>query len=251
MVQQREAQSTASPRPLLPGGEVPTDAAVALAAAVRAGLRGHADAGYVAGTVAARSPGKPVLGVRIPLLRGAVRTGLRAVTPRRGRADAVLVRQAATLLWHGETHEEELAACMLLRLAEVAPTGQMLAGWAPLLDNWLSVDELGGVLGAAIHTGVLMVGEVVWLAGSVSVWQRRLFLVALITPIRFGLDPAGVPNLAAVLHDSAKPVRKAAAWLISATVKARPDAAAQFRALLPHGEPLPLVRLLGPGPAGR
>jgi NADPH:quinone reductase-like Zn-dependent oxidoreductase len=46
-------------------------------------------------------------------------------------------------VWHGRDHEDELAACMLLRLAELAIPTEMIRRWAPLLDNWLSVDELG------------------------------------------------------------------------------------------------------------
>ncbi|MGI5243103.1 DNA alkylation repair protein [Dactylosporangium sp. CA-139066] len=226
-------------------------AAATLAAAVRAGVRQHADPEYVAGTVAARRPGKPVLGVRIPLLRGVVRAALRVVTPRRGCAEPGLVRAAATLLWHGDVHEDELAACMLLRLAGVAPTPAMLAGWVPLLDNWLSVDELGGVLGAAVQSGQLVVDDVTGLAGG-SVWQRRLFLVALITPVRAGLDPQAVPRLADVLPDPAQPVRKAALWLITAVLKTRPAAAEQFGRLLAGEDvPCPLLRLLGPAAPGK
>lgn len=223
--------------------DVGADAAT-LAAEIRAGVRRHADPAYVPGTVAARSPGKPVLGVRIPLLRAAVHAAARAVSPRRGGADAGMVRAAATVLWHGTAHEDELAACMLLRRTAVAPTAAMVHDWAPLLDNWLSVDEFGAVLGAALQADALLVEDLDWLAVSASDWQRRLFLVMLITPMCAGLDPVAVPGLAGVLPDPAKPVRKAAVWLVSAVLKRRPDAAAQFQRVLGAAGPRPLLRLV-------
>jgi 3-methyladenine DNA glycosylase AlkD len=137
-----------------------------------------------------------------------------------------------------------LAACMVLRLSEVAPTAELLRRWAPALDNWLSVDELGAVVGLALHGGQLQLDDVAFAARAASPWQRRLFLVALITPIRRGLDPVHVPLLVDVLPDAAKPVRKAAMWLISSVVKDRPDTAAQFGAMLAESGPRPLVRLL-------
>ena len=224
--------------------ESTTADAAALAAAVRDGVCRHADPAYVPGTVAARSPGKPVLGVRIPLLRAAVHAAARAVSPRRGSPDAALVRAAATLLWHGAVHEDELAACMLLRWAGVAPTTAMVRDWARLLDNWLSVDEFGAVLGAALQAQDLVVEDLESLAVSASEWQRRLFLVMLIAPVCAGLDPVAVSGLAGVLPDPAKPVRKAAVWLVTAVLKRRPDAAEQFRQVLGAAGPRPLLRLL-------
>lgn len=47
-----------------------------LADELHATLCALGDSGYVAGTVAARHPGKPVLGIRIPILRSAVRQAL-------------------------------------------------------------------------------------------------------------------------------------------------------------------------------
>jgi hypothetical protein len=227
-------------------GRVPdvTDPAVGLAAAIRARAREQADPAYVAGTVEARRPGKPVLGVRIPLLRCAVHESARAAFPPGTVADLGVTRRAADALWRGEAHEFELAACMLMRRAGVPPTAGLLQGWAPLLDNWLSVDELGGVVGLALQAGHLQIQDVLFLAAGQSPWQRRLFLVGLITPIRSGMDPAAVPALPEVLRDAAPPVRKAAAWLISNVIKARPGAVAQFRVVLPGRDPRPLVRLL-------
>ncbi|MDP9850416.1 DNA alkylation repair protein [Streptosporangium lutulentum] len=221
-----------------------TDPAAQLATAIVVGVREHADPEYVAGTVEARRPGKAVLGVRIPLLRGAVRSALRQAVPPRTAADPELIRAAAEILWHGEAHEDELAACMLLRLSDVPPTAELLASWAPLLDNWLSVDELGAVLGLAVQAGYLDVADLLFLAADGSPWQRRLYLVALITPIRFGLDPVLVPDLAAVLSDPAPPVRKAAIWLITNVIRVRPGAVVQLRAVLPGPDPKPLIRLL-------
>lgn len=215
------------------------DAAAALAARVRAGLAAHADPLYVLGTVAARSPGKPVLGVRIPLLRDAVRQSLKQLRP-----DTAVVFAAADLLWRGRAHEEELAAAMMLRLAKVRADADLVRGWAPLLDNWLSVDELGGAVGEALVDSPVLIDELRFLADSPSPWQRRLYVVALIRPVREGLDPAKAGQLVAVLQDDARTVRKAAIWLITNVVKARADAASQFAAVWPAAAPRALTRLL-------
>lgn len=223
-----------------------SDPAARLAAAVRAGVREHADPDYVAGTEAARSPGKPVLGVRIPLLRGAVKAGLRQARTGRAPADPAVVRAAADLLWHGTEHEDELAACMLLRLAKLTMPAPMILRWSVLLDNWLSVDELGGVVGLSLVDDAGLLGELVPLATSVSLWERRLYLVSIIRPVKQGLPPADVPGLAVLLQDNEKMVRKASVWLIREALKARPQAAAEFRQVLPGPEPKPLTRLLTP-----
>jgi hypothetical protein len=216
-----------------------TVGAAALAAEVRSGLAAGADPEYVAGTVIARRPGKQVLGVRIPLLRDAVREPLR-----RHRPGRPVVLGAADLLWFGAAHEEELAAAMMLRLAKARPTGDLVRRWAPLLDNWLSVDELGGGVGEALLADPALLDDLAFLAGSASPWQRRLYVVALIRPIRDGLDPVKAGRLVALLTDGEVPVRKAAAWLISTAIKARPDAAAQFAAVWPATAPAALTRLI-------
>ena len=222
--------------------------AVELAGDITAGLQAAADPEYVAGTVAARSPGKPVLGVRIPLLRGAVRTALRQPQHRGVTVDGV--REAAEALWHGQFHEEELAACMLLRLSGTGLTAGMVRRWAGWLDNWLSVDELGGRLGEALVAEPGLLGEVEFLARSASAWERRLYVVGLIRPVRDGLDPADAERLVEVMQDAAVPVRKASRWLITAVVKGRPSAAGEFLAVWPATAPRPLTRLLESVPAG-
>jgi 3-methyladenine DNA glycosylase AlkD len=216
---------------------------------VKVRLRDLGDPLYVAGTVAARSPGKPVLGIRIPLLRGAVRDALR-LARRDSRVTPDAVREAGEALWHGQFHEEELAACMLLRLSGVRVTAGMIRRWAGWLDNWLSVDELGGCLGEALVDDPALLNEVEFLAGSTSPWERRLYVVGLIRPVRDGLDPAAAGRLVQVMQDDAKPVRKASMWLISNVVKARPSAAAQFLAVWPSSAPKPLTRLLERVPVG-
>jgi 3-methyladenine DNA glycosylase AlkD len=224
--------------------------AAGLARDVTGRLRDLADPGYVAGTVAARSPGKPVLGIRIPLLRGAVRDALRLARRSDGGFTADAVPAAAEALWRGQFHEEELAACMLLRLSGVRVTAGNIRRWAGWLDNWLSVDELGGCLGEALVDDPALLAEVESLAGSASPWQRRLYVVGLIRPVREGLDPAAAGRLVQVMQDDAKPVRKASVWLISNVVKARPSAAAQFLAVWPSSAPRPLTRLLERVPVG-
>lgn len=221
------------------------DPVAALVADVRAGLRERADPEYVQGTVAARSPAKPVLGVRIPLLRDAVKAGLKRAHPGRAPADPKVVLAAADVLWHGAVHEEELAACKMLRLAELTMTATLIHRWAALLDNWLSVDEMGAVVGDSLVADLSLLDRLVPLAVSSSSWERRLYVVSLIAPVKAGLlHPARVPHLASVLGDADKPVRKASTWLINQAVKARPAAAGEFREVLPGQEPKPLVRLL-------
>jgi len=222
--------------------------AVELARDITTALQALADPEYVPGTVAARSPGKPVLGVRIPLLRSAVRTALRQAQHRGMTADGR--REAAEALWHGRFHEEELAACMLLRLSGTGLTAGMVRRWAGWLDNWLSVDELGGCLGEALVAEPGLLGEVEFLARSASEWERRLYVVGLIRPVRDGLDPADAGRLVEVMQDPAMPVRKASRWLITAVVKARPSAAGEFLAVWPASAPRPLTRLLQRVPAG-
>lgn len=212
---------------------------------VEQGLGEHADPDYVAGTVAARSPGKPVLGVRIPLLRGAVKAGLKnaAITSR--TPDLATVVGAAEALWHGEVHEAELAGSMMLRLTDSRMPASMILRWAMLLDNWLSVDELGGVVGMSLLDDPALLDQLYPLAVSPSVWQRRLYVVSLIRPVKAGLSPADVPELAALLGEKDPAIRKACVWLINEAIKSRAaGAAVQFRELVPGADPKPIVRIL-------
>ncbi|MGW6836299.1 DNA alkylation repair protein [Streptomyces sp. NPDC054949] len=211
----------------------------AFVTSVRQALRELGDPSYVAGTVAARSPGKPVLGIRIPLLRGAVRAGLKA-----HEGDDCSVREAADALWHGAFHEEELAACMLLRLGRVQVEAVTVRRWADALDNWLSVDELAGCVGESVAALPGRLAELDFLAVSPSPWQRRLYLASLIRPVREGLDPSRVPRLPELLCDRRKPVHMAAAWLVRSVLKSRPAAAEQFAAAWTADVPRSLTRLL-------
>lgn len=209
-----------------------------MAAAVRAGLGEAADPGYVEGIVRARRPGKTVLGVRIPLLRAAVRTAARAA-----RADPATIVAAADLLWRGVHHEDELAGCMLLRVTGTPVTATLVAGWAALLDNWLSVDELGGCLGDVLTTDPDGFADVAFLLGG-SVWARRLYVVAAIRPIRAGLQPAAVPDLVTVMQQPDPPIRKAAAWLLRDVLAKRPAAVEEFLSIWPADAAGPLTRTL-------
>ncbi|GEM_PF-3757366 len=216
---------------------------------IRTRLTQLADPEYVAGTVAARSPSKPVLGIRIPLLRNAVQRALRPAAQDDASGRETIARDAAETLWHGQFHEEELAACMMLRLSGVRITSPMIARWSGLLDNWLSVDEMGGCLGETLVEDPAMLAELDFLAQSDSPWQRRLYVVGLIRPVRDGLDPADAGLLVQVMQDDAKMVRKASVWLLSNVLKARPSAAALFLAVWPPTAPKPLTRLLQRVPA--
>ncbi|MEU7631815.1 DNA alkylation repair protein [Nocardia sp. NPDC049220] len=209
---------------------------------VRRGLGGYADPAYVPGTETARKPSKPILGVRIPLLRGTVKAALKAACA--GTVNSTLVFGAADTLWHGEKHEEELAAAMMVRLAELTMPAATIRRWAKLLDNWLSVDELSGVVGTSLTTDPPLLGQLRGLADSPSPWQQRLYVVSLIRPIQLGLSPADVPGLVALLESNEQPVRNASLWLIREALKKRPEAAGQFRDLLPGPQPKPLIRIL-------
>lgn len=209
---------------------------------LRLAVRALEDSSYVAGTVAARRPGKPVLGIRIPVLRGAVRQILT-----RHKPSPSVVQAAADALWHGAFHEEELAACMLLRLTHTHPPPDLVRRWAEALDNWLSVDELAGCVGEMLAASPGRLADLVFLAQQPSAWQRRLYVASLITPIRCGLDPRQVPYLAEVICDGRKPVRAAATWLLRSTLKARPGAAAEFAAIWSPEMPKSLTRLITAG----
>lgn len=199
---------------------------------IREGLHQNADPSYVAGTVVARKPGKSVLGVRIPLVRDVVRSGLRRARNGRKPIDPGTIMVVADMLWDGDIHEEELAACKMLRSTAVHPSAVSILRWADYLDNWLSVDELGAVAGRSLVANPDLLRGLAPLAGSESPWQRRLYLVSLIRPICAGLAPAAVPHLAPLLADKTKPVRKATAWLINQVHKAQPEAATELRQAL-------------------
>lgn len=217
----------------------------ALAQEVSERLRKLADPGLVAGIVESRrNPGKPVLGIRIPPLRAAVLTSLKTHRP----APMEVVR-AAERLWFGESHEEELAACMMLRLTKAPCDPDLVGRWAVNLDNWLSVDELGGWIGEGVAAGTVDLRALTPLAVAESPWQRRLYVVSLITVLRGDLDPAAVPELLALFHDPAKPVRMAVTWLIKDVLKKRPTAAELFLAASERTYPAPVLRLLERVPA--
>jgi 3-methyladenine DNA glycosylase AlkD len=221
------------------------DTALALADDIADRLRALADPSLVDGIVESRSPGKPVLGIRIPPLRAAVRSGLKEA--RLGRDEDLA--NAAEQLWFAQFHEEELAACMILRLTRTPCSPGLVARWAVNLDNWLSVDELGGWVGEAVAAGHLEPRHLAPLAGADSPWQRRLYVVSLIPALRGDLDPAAVPELVELLHDTDKPVRMAVAWLIKSVLKGRPQASALFLAAADRPLPAPVRRLLDRVPA--
>ena len=189
--------------------------------------------------VESRSPGKPVLGIRIPVLRAAVHGALKAHLAE--AADPVC---AAERLWFGQFHEEELGACMILRRGRVPCDASLVARWAVNLDNWLSVDELGGWVGAAVAAGEMDPRQLAPLAGADSPWQRRLYVVSLITALRTDLDPATVPELVELFHDSDKPVRMAVVWLVRSVLKSRPQASGLFLGASDRPFPAPVLRLL-------
>ncbi|MFD9514445.1 DNA alkylation repair protein [Streptomyces mirabilis] len=214
--------------------------AEALADSITAELVGLANAEYARGVLGARSPGKEPLGVAIPRLRAAVRTQWRRVR----HLDGGELLTAADVLWRGSSHEQELAGCMLLRLSGTLVGIRQLRGWAPLLDNWLSVDELAGCLGEAIETRPELLQECGFLALDTSPWARRLYLAGVIRPVSRGLSAAAVPHLAMLFEDNRHPVRKASVWLLRATLKARPAAASEFAAVQRPGTPASLARMV-------
>lgn len=216
---------------------------IALAQGISDRLLILADPSLVDGIIESRSPGKPVLGIRIPVLRAAVHSALKA---RLGEAGDPAC--AAERLWFAQFHEEELGACMILKQARVPCDVGLVARWAVNLDNWLSVDEFGGWVGAAAASGQVEPKQLAPLAGADSPWQRRLYVVSLITALRGDLDPAAVPELVELFHDSDKPVRMAVVWLVKSVLKSRPQASGLFLGASDRPFPAPVRRLLERGP---
>jgi 3-methyladenine DNA glycosylase AlkD len=215
------------------------DPGAELAGTVSERLSELADQDYARGAAASRRPGKPTLGVAIPLLRSAV---LAQVRPCRGRPDLVLA--AADVLWHGSYHEEELAACMALRLTGGRLQAPQAVGWAELLDNWLSTDELSGCLSESLTDDLRVLPRLRSLADSISPWQRRLYVAALIKPVCHGLDPGDIPGLPLLLKDRRQPVQKAFRWMIRRAAKQRPTSLREFGRVFDAETPGPLIRLV-------
>ncbi len=220
------------------------DTGLALAQGIADRLRVLADRSLVDGIVESRRPGKPVLGIRIPPLRAAVRDALKAHLDAAGDPAC-----AAERLWFAQFHEEELAACMMLRLARASCDAGLVARWAVNLDNWLSVDELGGWVGVAVAAGQVAPQQLAPLAGADSPWQRRLYVVSFITVLQGDLDPATVPELVELFHDSDRPVRMAVVWLVKSVLKGRPQASGLFLGASDRQFPAPVRRLLERVPA--
>lgn len=216
-----------------------SEAAAELAETLSDRLSEIADAEYARGAAASRRPGKPVLGVAIPHLRATVRAQVR---PYRDRSDVVL--DVSDAMWHKVYHEEELAACMMLRLTGGRLRADSALRWAALLDNWLSVDELAGCLAETLIDAPEVLPGLRPLAESPSPWQRRLYVAALIRPVCGGLDPGDIPGLASLLKDGRQPVRKACAWMIRQATKQRPASAREFSRICDADVPRSLTRLL-------
>jgi 3-methyladenine DNA glycosylase AlkD len=215
-----------------------SETAAELAETLSARLSEIADADYGRGAAAHRRPGKPVLGVAIPDLRATVRTQVR---PYRDRPDVVM--DMAHALWHKMYHEEELAACMALRLTGGRLQAEHALRWAELLDNWLSVDELAGCLSETLIDAPEVLPDLRPLAESSSPWQRRLYVAALIKPVCRGLDPGDIPGLPSLLNDRRQPVQKACSWMIRQAMKQRPASVSEFSRICDADVPRPLTRL--------
>lgn len=173
------------------------------------------------GIARARQPTKPVLGIRIPQLR----TVVRDVTSQLDTTQLAEIGEVAKRLWAGNYHEEELAACMLLGLTRTVLQLPDILRYARSLDNWLSVDELGGCVGDLCVSGGASVLSLDILRRSERFWARRLYVVGLIRPARLGIDTAEASRRVAQLaSDESAYVTRATAWFLREVGRDHPEA---------------------------
>lgn len=133
--------------------------------------------------VRVRCPRKPVIGLRMPTIGHVLTNFLSRCELRDDHA-----RGIADALWDGVFHEEELAACRLLRTTKTTITPHQMFRWAGYADNWLSADELAVCVGEACAGGLIKMSSLERLRRSRSDWARRVFVVAMIVAARSGTD---------------------------------------------------------------
>lgn len=159
-----------------------------------------------AGNRRARKPSKPCLGLLVRECREIVKE-----LP--SDSDwANLARQ----LWTGMYHEEELVALAIYRQGRARFGPGELIALLSQLDNWLTVDEVGWLVGREVvaGTGGEVLQQTMSLIDNRNEWLRRLSLVSLVTPARRGLASREIQStLDAVASDASLTVVAAAKWL--------------------------------------
>jgi 3-methyladenine DNA glycosylase AlkD len=89
-----------------------------------------------------------------------------------------------------------------------------IVAWSAAIDNWEHVDNLAGLTGRMLVTRPQLLDDLLRLAESEHVWQRRLAVVTLIEAARD--DPAWLPQLETLAEqlrgDRGPTMRKALDW---------------------------------------
>ena len=195
-------------------------------------IRLHADPEYQA-TVRRTVPTElKVYGLRVPQLRGIVRTWGRAHKQVEFDDLVALVDS----LWNGESREERMMFTYLLEhYKHLIPdlTRTDFERWRQSLDNWEMTDGLGWVLAFwLLGDPDARLGYLGELIADEDVWSRRLALVAT-TPINRGHTGFTIPDLTLELVDRVKEERhpmitKAVSWALREMTKSHPDRVAAY-----------------------
>lgn len=152
--------------------------------------------------------GDKFLGLRVPTVR-------RAVRPFRG-----LPLNEITMLLRSEWHEERLAALLLMvqayergdRTLREAIVAEYLSH-TPYINNWDLVDTSAPpILGA--HTDPSDLALLERLAASVSLWERRIAMLATREQIRAGEFGPALRIAFLLLHDRHDLIHKAVGWML-------------------------------------
>jgi 3-methyladenine DNA glycosylase AlkD len=195
-------------------------------------IRRHADPEYQATVRRTVPTGLKVYGLRVPQLRGIVRTWIRdhkQVTCH----DLVALVEA---LWNGESREERMLVTYLFEhYKHCAPdlTRMHFERWRRDLDNWEVTDGLGWVLALWLLADPDTRLDYLWgLIADEDVWSRRLALVATV-PINQGHTGFTIPDQTLELVDQVKEERhpmitKAVSWALREMTKSHPDQVATY-----------------------
>jgi 3-methyladenine DNA glycosylase AlkD len=156
---------------------------------------------------------QPAHAVRVPEVRRLAATWARE---HRGLS-AEEVTALAQALWDVGWREERLLAINILNRRKAAMESlpwSTIVAWSAAIDNWEHVDNLAGLTGRMLVTRPQLLDDLLRLAESEHVWQRRLAVVTLIEAARD--DPAWLPQLETLAEqlrgDRGPTMRKALDW---------------------------------------
>jgi 3-methyladenine DNA glycosylase AlkD len=156
---------------------------------------------------------QPAHAVRVPEVRRLAATWARE---HRGLS-AEEVTALAQALWDVGWREERLLAINILNRRKAAMESlpwSTIGAWSAAIDNWEHVDNLAGLTGRMLVTRPQLLDDLLRLAESEHVWQRRLAVVTLIEAARD--DPAWLPQLETLAEqlrgDRGPTMRKALDW---------------------------------------